>query len=281
LGDFSGSNALVLATNKSYEKFINQTGNQAQWANNLLEARESIGMIESRAFQLTRSLIALRKGQFSKAITTLGVPDTKPLRNKLSRAKSVGNQWLELHFGWVPAIEDIHNSVETLSKTDFGSRHLKSSGSVAARYQARSGSDVVFSSVNTNLKVRANHRGSIQVSNPNAFLANQMGVVNPLSVAWEAVPYSFVVDWFTNVGQCLSAMTDFVGLNLDNAFTTYCIEGSGSYEQVHFADLLTWTQQAVQVQRLSFQGPSLVMKPFKGFSVIRGATAISLLLQHL
>lgn len=36
-------------------------------------------------------------------------------------------------------------------------------------------------------------------------LARSLGLANPAAVAWEVVPYSFVVDWFLPVGSYLSA----------------------------------------------------------------------------
>ena len=37
--------------------------------------------------------------------------------------------------------------------------------------------------------------------------ASALGLNNPLQVFWEAIPYSFVVDWFLKVGRRLSALT--------------------------------------------------------------------------
>jgi hypothetical protein len=129
----------------------------------------------------------------------------------------------------------------------------------------------------------------VSVSNPNLAIANQMGFVNPLSVAWEAVPFSFVVDWFSNVGQCLSAMTDFVGFNIERSYTTVFVSLTGEYLDVADVpnrwDLSSYNlnvNQGVTVTRSTgITGPVLKRTPFKGMSVSRGATAISLLVQQL
>lgn len=45
---------------------------------------------------------------------------------------------------------------------------------------------------------------------------NQLGMLNPASLVWELIPFSFVLDWFIPVGSMLGALTapaglDFVG----------------------------------------------------------------------
>ncbi len=290
---------VAVTQNKAYAKMVNSLGDQSQWANNLIEARDSIGMIVGRAGQLLSFARKLRKGDFSGAAKSLGQP--KPSKKKLDRldkAKSIGDQWLEYHFGWVPAIQDIGNSVKTLNKTDFGSRKIRVTSTSRREWNNRNEN---LSGIHPQIRLKhssatcsVRSQFTSRVTNPNAFLANQMGFVNPLSVAWEAVPYSFVVDWFSNVGQVLSAMTDFVGVDVTNPCTTVChvvdaTDNFVGYYASRDSGVLTYpiyssTQSTKYVflsRNGSLLGPTLTVKPFKGFSIQRGATAISLLLQHL
>jgi hypothetical protein len=43
---------------------------------------------------------------------------------------------------------------------------------------------------------------------------DQAGLLNPVEIAWELVPYSFIVDWFVPIGNCLSALSASAGLTL-------------------------------------------------------------------
>lgn len=277
--------------NKAYGSLVDQVGNQSQWANNLLEARESIGTVEHRLLQLARVASDLRKGHLGSALNNLGAPNVpKASWNKLKRAKSFGDQWLELHFGWVPAVQDISAGLNVLSKSDFGSKRVRSSCTVSNVWNYRDGGNVpdkgTFRRIDVKNVITTKMGAKIRISNPNAYLANQFGVANPASVAWEAVPYSFVVDWFANVGQCINAMTDFLGLEVQDSYTTrfarlsrqYADENlnGGVFSGVRYSDSTVGNDRVA-----SFSGPVLEVKPFKGFSLERGATAVALLLQKL
>jgi hypothetical protein len=99
------------------------------------------------------------------------------------------------------------------------------------------------------------------------------------------VPFSFVADWFGNVGQVLASMTDFVGLSVKNPYNTTFQQGDRHYENTtsgQFGRTSTFhSTVAYCVRGKLLAGPVLKLKPFKGFSVIRAATAISLLVQTL
>lgn len=284
--------------NSCYERFVGATGEVSQNANNLLEARQSVGTVEARCLQLGSFVSALRQGKLSKAAGILGLGGVPPKLTKgaKGKAKSFANQFLEYHFGWAPALQDIHNSVSTMSNADFGSqridvhRHGKNQPPVV-RHEIFTGDPprlyyYDLSSQTNSFSVKMGAR--VKISNPNAFLANKMGVVNPLSIAWEAVPYSFVADWFGNVGQCLSAMTDFVGLEVTGAYTTTSTEVNYQYDAYNFDNNPSkGGSGSVRGKGLTIHrgggiaGPTLRLKPFSGFSPVRAATAISLLLQKL
>jgi hypothetical protein len=50
------------------------------------------------------------------------------------------------------------------------------------------------------------------VTNPAARSLSQFGLINPLEIAWEILPWSFVIDWFIPVGDWLSSQTSDCGL---------------------------------------------------------------------
>jgi hypothetical protein len=120
-----------------------------------------------------------------------------------------------------------------------------------------------------------------------------MGLTNPASWVWEAIPFSFVVDWFANVGQVLGSITDLYGVILVNPSTTllqtsnweqtwmYGRNGLPAGKTVGEAFMFEKYEMFACRRSLSIAGPTLSVKPFRGISPIRGATAISLLFNFL
>lgn len=277
---------------KAYGKLVDALGDSSGWGENLAEAHQAINMIAGRGLQLAQAASALRRGNLGSALDILQHPDASLLKRRLRKTKSFANQWLELHFGWVPAITDISNSLNTLSKTDFGLRQIKGSAQDWTEHRLREDDgDQGFHTQVLNVRVRARTTAWVRVTNPNAYLANQFGVANPLSVAWNLVPYSFVVDWFSNVNQCLNAMTDWVGLQREREQTNISVEAVTT-DKWFFRNTIPPNDplfitvdsemKGLYIGRItSIPAPRLTLYPFKGLSPVRGATAISLLLQKL
>jgi hypothetical protein len=275
------------AYNKAYEKLVSRLSDaKSLWAVNLLEGKRSLEMIVDRAKQLRRFARALNRWEFPAAAAILKMSAVPP---KASRKKSFANNWLEFHFGWEPLVKDIGAALQT-----FVDPFRSSGESILLRGSGRSKSDTTTRSTGLyeRLRIVTKARAQVQVSvsNPNLFLLEQLGFVNPATVLWETVPFSFVVDWFVNVGQVLGSVSEWIGLSLTNPFY--------SGLQVQEKDYVWYTTQlgssptkigegyawgsgttVFALRRTGLPGPTLRVKPFRGLSPTRGATAIALLLQ--
>lgn len=117
------------------------------------------------------------------------------------------------------------------------------------------------------------------VRNPNLHLASQLGLTNPASVAYELVPYSFVLDWVLPLGPFLSSLTDFSGLDISNAYMTKVCKGVSSYD-LKYADNpaanVTDNGTAVCMSRVLGLPTIDVSFDFRPLSLTRAATAASL-----
>lgn len=67
---------------------------------------------------------------------------------------------------------------------------------------------------------------NVIVENPVVHSMERCGVLNPASIAWELVPFSFVVDWFIPVGKFISSISDYAGCSLTNQYQTLFVEGT-------------------------------------------------------
>lgn len=279
---------ISLANNKSYAKLVDETQDASQWANNLIEAGKSLSVAEQRLIQLAKFAKQIATHQYTAAARTLGFSKAP---RAVSQGKSYGKNWLEYHFMWTPMMGDIRNGMKALTR-DFSPVKVKGRGRhivSSTVYHTGQNGDRITVSYDT--KVR--HDAFVRIVNPNASLANELGLVNLGSILWEAVPFSFVADWFGNVGQVLSSATDFVGKELSSSSTTvYQVAKSDNFSYGYLQYGLDppyggeWTAHEgatrVYVRRsMGITGPSLSLKPFKGFSVTRGATAVALLLGFL
>jgi hypothetical protein len=53
-----------------------------------------------------------------------------------------------------------------------------------------------------------------ELSSPHLSELQQLGLTNPALVAWELVPFSFVFDWFIQVGDWLTGLTALQGVTV-------------------------------------------------------------------
>lgn len=288
-----------------YEKFKGRLSDSASLGASLAELGESVTMITTRLVQLRNFASALRKGNIAQASAALGLDGKKA---KASPGKTVAANWLEFHFGWSPMMGDIHDAINVL-QSPVSSCHpgASSQGPVeVVWYQPESIYQAPTISLNCGSSYYAWHRfekftgsrrvsmrAEVRVTNPNLWLANQLGLINPLSVAWEVVPFSFVVDWFTNVGGFLNSATDFYGLTLDKASTTYVLKGFR--ERKNYSSCHYWNNGYVLSENNNYEinqishmirepgisKPGLFVRPLKVWGWQRALTASSLLIAIL
>jgi hypothetical protein len=169
--------------------------------------------------------------------------------------KDIGSIILEFRYGWSPLMSDIKSACEVLSKP-IPDKPLVARGTVTWAETINSfgyGQDVI------NFSEKITIRGTIRVSNPNLDLANRLGLINPLSVAWEAVPFSFLLDWFLPIGDFLRSMTDFAGIELIDGSVTGTKTWFGE-RMTHLSDYYVGTErhQFVDPTRVSGRGKRII-----------------------
>lgn len=126
--------------------------------------------------------------------------------------ETVANIHLEILFGWTPLLSDIHAASTSVIETADVHTFVRASAHTHGAVK------VGFDSYAT--RSRVTYSTSVSIRNPNLWLAERAGLLNPVTVAWDLVPWSFVVNMFVNVNQLVQQITDFAGLTFTGTYST-------------------------------------------------------------
>jgi hypothetical protein len=136
-----------------------------------------------------------------------GLRTLETLGRSLS-TRSAANAWLEWQYGWRPLMSDLYGSIEESLRVVINKLE---------RFSARASLPILVSQdvATTNwsgpcVMKRIGHGKQsctikIELTVPIGLDLARWTSLNPVSLAWELTPYSFVADWFYDVGSFLRA----------------------------------------------------------------------------
>lgn len=180
----------------------------------LAEAHKSLPMIEKSFWAVFDAYRYAKKKAWRQAARALGV---EPPRWK-TRTENVAGRWLELQYGWLPFLSDAYSAYEDarkgilrynprISVTRTVIERLDGSYDVAMDWGLKQRITDSDGSL-IGCKVRLDY----ELTMDGLATASKVGLTNPAIVAWELVPFSFVLDWAVPVGNWLSAWDADFGL---------------------------------------------------------------------
>lgn len=218
---------------------IRLRGQAGSFQANLLDMyrtrQQTIDMCASTFRRLANAMRCIRVRNFRGACASLGISYRKP-RAHHSNIPAI---WLEYIYGWKPLLQDLH----TILNVPLHDPYLivRATRSVKRSRQGIEGfeRDPKFGLV---WKVSADCKatGRVKVKTKGAALnaASQYGLTNPAAVAWEALPFSFVLDWVLPIGPYLEQMTALNGLELSECSITYTFNqvSSGTFISHPYTD---------------------------------------------
>lgn len=203
----------LLAGSSNYGAFEN-------FGETLAELNQTGAMVYNRAKQIVHIASALKKGnwrQLEQAIKG----DVPRSVTSLPASKRLANGWLELEFGWKPLVSTVYGAVEAYRSNIVNGMQIKSKRFSNVPMSVARDLDKYREHVREHKSPRASARVYATVGNKDLYMLNQLGLINPASLAWDLLPYSFVVDWFYPIGRVLKYMTDRVGLEDYMMLTTH------------------------------------------------------------
>jgi hypothetical protein len=165
------------------------------------EGSRTVQMVAKSLGDIGSALRFLKRGDFASAARCLG---TSPRRGSRLVPKDISGRWLELQYGWLPMLNDVFESAKAFENLSSGPRKqtivakrgLRTIYSASASPSLYTGTGPLF------------ERRQIRYERSEELTAlRSLGLADPLSVAWELVPYSFVIDWFVPIGTYLSNLS--------------------------------------------------------------------------
>lgn len=186
----------------------------------LATRKESISMVSKTVSTLGKAAMDVRRGNIKRAADRLNI--SKP--QGIGKSNMPGN-WLALQYGWLPLVGDVYTSIAgemvkapspvpvyTVQKDRRSYSRWHLSGSIYNQ-------TYVYCNFTEDRVMRQVTLVRARVNTVNA--VSQLGLTNPALLAWNLLPYSFVVDWFYPVGDALEAMGALHGVDVVRSSTSY------------------------------------------------------------
>lgn len=211
------------------------------------EGRQTVQMIKGIALTLGKAYRQFRRGQFSRAAKTLGID--KPTGTSASN-------WLAYTYGWSPLISDAKGLAELAAQQvalNGRPKRFTARGSAAMQedfvYLVPGNAGTVLAGDTRAQGVRtAQAKAGLlcQVVHTESNLAAQvgLGLWDPLLTAWELTPFSFVFDWFVDVGSFLSALSSLQGVDVLAGYDGYWSQFNGTAAIVNLRN--GWTADGLK-----------------------------------
>lgn len=307
----TADNALtVRVTNALYKKFSDKLGDNSSFGASLTaELNQTVDLIAGTTLRLYQAARLVRKFDFQGAARILGLPYFERTRKKVFYTrltaktrgrrivqrervftlptgrevlKTLSNGWLMWSYGVKPLAQDISNALETLNKPLALDEKIVASAFSSATRTASAGGPPSTTDPTVTVhsgSVRGSCGAWVSVSNPNAHLLNKFGLTNPAEWVLEAIPFSFVIDWFSNLSVVVGSLTNYIGLTIKNPWLSLQFKASRSWFNLASGNYYFFDSFVFQ-RTLGLPEPKLRFE-YERFQPQRALNAIALLVGFL
>lgn len=197
------------------------------------DAHKTASTFVERAVQLQKAVLSLKRGNLTHFYLDLKYggwvsgtlkkfkADLNLKDGKLS--KNLSKRWLETNFMVLPAMEDIYtlsrvyeDGFEAISPDIFVASKGKSTQQVNIKRTRRDGDTTFdFTEVGTFTNIT---KIFCQLDDYALKTLGKIGLDNPFVIAWDMIPWSFVVDWFLPIGNFIKAWSARLGVGFKTAY---------------------------------------------------------------
>lgn len=222
--------AIARAESLAYDRFY-------RGRRGLLAGSSSLG-VTLASWKQSRDMIVKRSNDARNIVAKLAYAIERDPRRKawIRRQHSLdpstpASVLLETKFGWGPLFEDLESAVRNV--VAFGADeevwfYHTGRGKVREKLpdtRHTFGFPSQWAEIsNWETTLSSTYSASVRVENRNLYMLNRLGLINPATVAWDLVPWSFVVNMFGNFNSLISSVTDEVGLEVRNEAITNTVK---------------------------------------------------------
>lgn len=215
------------------ELLLKLKDSKANLVQSLAERKQLQTMIGGVTMKIAETLHHLRRGNLLGAASTLGLTVGKraaqryrkkhrgiKTRDDLDRVLSSGI--LTVQYGIRPLLSDVRGAAETffqkrLRDIDETTLKVRKNGS-AEDHWSRFDAPGTVSKRSTSVQATVKYGVTYAMGDEIIHTLAQIGISNPFLVAWELLPWSFVIDWFIPIGKYLEACDATNGLSFVDGY---------------------------------------------------------------
>lgn len=224
---------------------------------------------------------AVKKFDFSKALRVL---TGQTNRRHFDGAAAAADAWLGWSYGVRPILSDVHQSVNLLKKKSeenavpYEVISARESFPIRALLSTKDGHRRIDGTIAARGKIY------FSIDNPLTRQLQSLGLTNPLSIGWELIPFSFVIDWMVPIGDFIQAVEPPRGVSFSTGWMSVHVRGSSS-------QLLKWadgtetsysTQEYYRKRSRMGQFPKYTFTvPDLSLTKSKAASALALMIQSM
>lgn len=183
---------------RAMEKIYDQVRGSSNLAVDFFEAGSTIRMI--------RNSLNVKKQMAEMLKVTTRTKKYKSLSKGQQRLDYVTKKWLEARYGWLPLVYSTYDALDNIgNRLSKGVHTITGRSGVTDIGVDRSGSGSYADptvKMSFDMRYRTEIKCDFRMSGSRGI--SDWTSLNPIGIAWELLPLSFVADWFVNVSSVLS-----------------------------------------------------------------------------
>ena len=176
--------------------------------------RSQIADLCVHSIELTADAIRAFKRRDFSAWKWMKKHRASSVSQRVRNLQKIPESYLEFVYGVQPLKADIYGAADALREKDNGRPYIVTvKGYGSQRHDLVTTKGVAFGLFRNVERItqRCMVRLDYYYTNPILSSLSQVGITNPLAVAWDLVPYSFVLDWFAPIGDWLGLLDASLG----------------------------------------------------------------------